>query len=113
MRTLSIAAALIGILSVAPAFAGEGNPGVNQFHGASDLVSFGAQPNLQGPPPVAVRQEAVRSAQGFRSLVSGEAAIDPIYGNLSGQGWSKLAAGQPAASEMAFGETDFGRAFAN
>ncbi|WP_207485984.1 hypothetical protein [Arenibaculum pallidiluteum] len=113
MKTLSIAAALLGILSAAPAFAGEGNPGVNQFHGSSDLVSFGAQPNPQGPAPVAVRQEAVRSAQGFRSLVSGEAAVDPIYDNLSGQGWSQIAGGQPAASEMAFGETDFSRAYAN
>ncbi|WP_207485920.1 hypothetical protein [Arenibaculum pallidiluteum] len=115
MKTLTLAAALIGILAAAPAMAnGEGSAGTNQFHGSSTLVSYGAQPSARAETgSVAVRQDAATPGLADKALVWGEAAVDPLYDNLSAQSLVIATAGQPAATAMASSETDFSRAYAN
>mgnify|MGYP001343404472 CR=1 FL=1 len=111
MKTLAYALAAT-LLAAAPALAGESNPGENQFHGATAMLSYGAeaQPTAPGHP------QAVPAAQPRPAprMVWGDRAVDPVYFDLAGEGRTLFGTTPAPSQELAAGDDDdFLRPYAN
>jgi len=118
MKNLSYALALVALLGAGSAAAGEGNPGENQFHGSTTMLSYGADASASQVAAFGSAQRQIVDADQVRpqtasAQVWGDKAVDPVYRNQAAEPIVRVDVGDAPVAHAAADETDFIQAYAN